>query len=47
MGSRDVGVTYDPVFISQLNHNERISQDIDMVTARINYRFGGPVMAKY
>jgi len=23
------------------------SQDVDMVTARINYRFGGPVVAKY
>jgi outer membrane immunogenic protein len=47
MGGRDVGVTYDPAFISQLNHNEHISQDIDMVTARINYRFGGPVIARY
>lgn len=27
--------------------DERISQDVDMVTARINYRFGGPVVAKY
>jgi outer membrane immunogenic protein len=24
-----------------------ISQDVDMVTARINYRFGGPVVARY
>lgn len=42
MGDRDVGMTYVPAFISALNHNEHISQDIDMVTARINYRFGGP-----
>jgi outer membrane immunogenic protein len=35
MGGRDVGLTYDPAFIAQLNHNEHISQDIDMVTARI------------
>jgi outer membrane immunogenic protein len=26
---------------------DRISQDVDMVTARINYRFGGPVVARY
>jgi len=30
--------------------NDRISQDVDMVTLRINYRFGGygaPVAARY
>ena len=30
--------------------NSRISQDVDMVTVRINYRFGwgtSPVVAKY
>ncbi len=27
--------------------NDRISQDVDMVTARINYKFGGPVVARY
>jgi len=47
MGSRDVAMTYDPAFIAALNHNERIRQDVDMVTARINYRFGAPVTAKY
>jgi outer membrane immunogenic protein len=48
MGSRDVRLTYDPAgFIAQFNHNERIRQDVDMVTARLNYRFGGPVVAKY
>ena len=26
---------------------DRIRQDVDMVTARINYRWGGPVVAKY
>ena len=26
---------------------DRISQDVDMVTARINYKFGGPVVARY
>ena len=26
---------------------DRISQDVDLVTARINWRFGGPVIGKY
>jgi outer membrane immunogenic protein len=47
MGDRDVALTYDPAFIAALNHNERIRQDVDMVTARINYRFSAPVVAKY
>jgi outer membrane immunogenic protein len=47
MGDRDVSMIYDPAFIAALNHNERIRQDIEMVTARINYRFGGPVAARY
>lgn len=47
MGAGDVSMVYDPAFIAQLNHSEHISQDIDMVTARINYRFGGPVVARY
>jgi outer membrane immunogenic protein len=25
----------------------RIGQDVDLVTARVNYRFGGPVVARY
>ena len=27
--------------------HERISQDVDLVTVRVNYRWGGPVIAKY
>ncbi|MDB5580871.1 MAG: putative outer-rane protein precursor [Bradyrhizobium sp.] len=26
---------------------DRIRQDVDLVTARVNYRFGGPIVAKY
>ena len=26
---------------------DRIRQDVDLVTARINYKFGGPVVARY
>jgi len=29
------------------SRTDRIRQDVDMVTARINYRWGGPVVAKY
>jgi outer membrane immunogenic protein len=47
MGTRDVYMTYDPAFVAALNHNEHIRQDVDMVTARFNYRFGAPVVAKY
>ncbi len=47
MGAHDVFLTFDPAFVAAVNHNEHISQDIDMVTARIDYRFGGPVIAKY
>lgn len=47
MGDSTVRMTADPFFIAQLSHNTNIRQDVDMVTARINYRFGGPVVAKY
>ena len=48
MGSRDVAMVYDPALFvpALLNHSERIRQDVDMVTLRLNYRFGGPVIAK-
>ena len=36
MGDRDVAMIYDPAFSPMLNHSERIRQDVDMVTARIN-----------
>jgi outer membrane immunogenic protein len=26
---------------------DRIRQDVDLVTARVNYRWGGPVVPKY
>jgi outer membrane immunogenic protein len=37
----------NPIVVGALN---RINQDVDMVTLRLNYRFGGwggPVIAKY
>jgi outer membrane immunogenic protein len=39
------GTTAAPV--GALSRYDNIRQDIDMVTARINYRWGGPVIAKY
>jgi outer membrane immunogenic protein len=26
---------------------DNIRQDVDLVTVRVNYRFGGPVVARY
>jgi outer membrane immunogenic protein len=48
-------VEYDHLFLGDRNIAfaspaqtvDRIQQDVDMITARINYRFGGPVVAKY
>jgi outer membrane immunogenic protein len=47
MGDRDVAMSYNPPYLPELNHTEHIRQDLDMVTARFNYRFGGPVAARY
>jgi outer membrane immunogenic protein len=44
MDGRDVTLTGSPVGATIV---ERVRQDFDVVTARINYRWGGPVVAKY
>jgi outer membrane immunogenic protein len=36
---------YDPT--GAFTRSDRISQDVDLVTVRLNYRFGGPVVARY
>jgi outer membrane immunogenic protein len=52
------GFEYDHLFMGNRNLNfitpagvasvsERIRQDVDLFTVRINYRWGGPVIAKY
>ncbi|MGY2906327.1 outer membrane protein [Bradyrhizobium sp. URHC0002] len=53
------GVEYNHLFMGTENYNFRsvvgainvrnddIKQDADLITARVNYRFGGPVIAKY
>lgn len=50
-----VGLEYNHIFLdardiafnSPAQTVDRIHQDLDMVTARVNYRFGGPVVARY
>ena len=45
MGTRSVGFT--TVIIPFADRTDRISQDVDMGTVRLNYRFGGPAVARY
>ena len=51
-------VEYDHLFINSRNYLfttpagatlgfDRIRGDVDLITARVNYRFGGPVVARY
>ncbi|SFN77302.1 outer membrane immunogenic protein [Bradyrhizobium sp. Rc3b] len=52
-----VGVEYDHLFMQPSTATfttvpggvttDRIRQDVDLVTARINYKFGGPVFLRY
>jgi len=53
-----VGLEYDHLFMQDRTYafttpagaafgSDRISQDVDLVTARLNYRFGGPAISKY
>lgn len=53
------GVAYDHMFMDSRTYDfrtvpggvafgtDRIKQDVDVVTVRVNYRWGGPVIAKY
>jgi outer membrane immunogenic protein len=53
-----VAIEYDHLFMGNPNvawaatnlavsRNDNISQDVDTGTVRLNYRFGGPIVAKY
>jgi outer membrane immunogenic protein len=53
-----VGVEYDHLFMGNpsvtfpatsiaVGRSDNIRQDVDMATVRVNYRFGGPVVARY
>jgi outer membrane immunogenic protein len=50
------GVEYDHLFMGSSTNNfatlpvlqsDNIKQDVDLFTARVNYKFGGPVVARY
>jgi outer membrane immunogenic protein len=57
--SWSVGVEYDHLFMGNrtlsfvavgtgaASRSDSIKQDVDMATVRVNYRWGGPVIAKY
>jgi outer membrane immunogenic protein len=49
MGHRDVDFfasgNFDPV--GTFTSTQRIRQDVDLATVRVNYRWGGPIIAKY
>ncbi len=49
-----LGFEYDHIFLGRQNFTfgwhrgtDSIKQDVDLFTARLNYKFGGPVIAKY
>jgi len=51
-----VGVEWNHIFLGDKNVNlanatdfrvDRVSQDIDMALVRLNYKFGGPIVARY
>jgi outer membrane immunogenic protein len=53
-----VGIEYNHLFLQDRTYTfttpggvffstDRIGQDIDLVTARLNYKFGGPVVGRY
>lgn len=51
MGSRTYTLTSNGTVpalgVAGTTFNERVRQDVDLVTVRVNYRWGGPVVAKY
>jgi outer membrane immunogenic protein len=51
MGRRDVTFTSAGVLANipagSVFRTDSIRQDVDMVTARINFRFGGPAIGRY
>ncbi|MBI5261241.1 MAG: porin family protein [Bradyrhizobium sp.] len=44
MGDRDITFPATAIVNQRI---DTISQDVDLVTVRLNYRFGGPVVARY
>jgi len=57
LNGRSAGVEYDHLFMQDKTttftpvvgpvFSDRIRQDVDLVTVRVNYRWGGPVVGRY
>ena len=49
MGTRDISLLNTGTFapVGTLSGIESIKQDVDLLTVRLNYRWGGPVVARY
>jgi outer membrane immunogenic protein len=47
MGTHNLNFVAVPAFGGGVLYNDGIKQDVDMATVRVNYTFGGPVIAKY
>jgi len=49
MGNRNYNFVNNGVFAAAGTAfaSDRIRQDVDLITVRVNYKFGGPVIAKY
>jgi outer membrane immunogenic protein len=47
MGRHDRTFTFAPPALAIASRTESIRQDVDLATVRLNYRFGGPVVARY
>lgn len=45
MGTRTLD--FNSVVVPGFSREDRIRQDVDLATVRVNYRWGGPVIAKY
>ena len=39
--------TLTAISTGALSRIDNIQQDVDLITARVNYRFGGPIVARY
>jgi outer membrane immunogenic protein len=47
MGNRTLTFTTNVPLAGTFSRSDSIKQDVDMATVRVNYRWGGPVIAKY
>ncbi len=47
MGTRSINLTLATPPLGRPSRTDDIRQNVDMATVRVNYRWGGPVVAKY